>query len=137
MIIGKSRSFYSSKGDVWIQINFSHVSNDLGSVVESVIVTREKLCDKKFKAKESFDPLVTSQGIRLGDSIDKILNVYGEPSVSIVVGKDKLFSVLSESLKLRRGCILRYLTNNPAELLCSEFYVNEEGLHSILVSRSE
>lgn len=137
-ILGKKHIYYVSDEKLWVEISLSHVlDKNLERMVESILVTKKELCDKKFKPKKSFGPLITSKGITIGDPIDKVLNVYGNPSISLDISKDKLFSVLVENLKLKSGKVLRYLTTRPDELLFAEFYFDAEGLHSILISASE
>lgn len=137
-VLGQRRIYYASDEKVWVEIRFSHVlGENLERVVETILITRKKLCDEKFKPKKPFGPLITSREIKIGDSIDKVIGTYGKPSISIDVGKDKIFSVLVEDLKFQQGRVLRYLTNQPNELLFAEFYFSETGLHSILISESE
>jgi hypothetical protein len=105
--------------------------------VEEILVTKYKLCDEKFQPSKPFGSLITSRGIQIGDSEEKIIQTYGAPSISIEIGKDKIFSVLAADLKLKEGRILRYLTNRQGELIFAEFYFNEKELHSLLISGSE
>jgi hypothetical protein len=137
-ILGQDHIYYASDEKVWVQIRFSHVLDEnLERVMEAIIVTKEKLCDERFKPKELFGPLITSKGVKIGDSIDKIIETYGKPTISIDIGKDKIFSVLVEDLKFQEGRVLRYLTNQPYKLFFVEFYFSRKGLHSILISESE
>jgi len=137
-ILGKSRTFYSPGGSVWVEIQFSHVlDKNLERVAETIIITKRRLCDEKFKPKKSFGPLITAHGVKIGDSLEKVIETYGQPSISIEVGKEKRFSVLIDELKISKGRVLRYLTDQPGELSFAEFYFNEEGLHSFLISESE
>jgi hypothetical protein len=133
-ILDEEHIYYVSDQKLWVEISISHV---LPREVDSIIVTKKKLCEERFKPKKSFGPLNTSKGIKIGDSIDKVLNAYGNPTISIDIAKDKPFSSLVEELKLKSGKVLRYLPNQPDELLFAEFYFNAEGLHSLLISASE
>lgn len=130
--------YYVKDEKVWVEILFSHVmDNNLEHVVEAILVTKQKLCEEKHQTKRPFVPLVTSKEVKIGDPIDKIIKVYGKPSISIDLSKDKLFSVLVEDLKLKEGQVIRYLTDHPNELFFAEFYFKENRLHSILISASE
>jgi hypothetical protein len=133
-ILDKKHIYYLSDDNLWVEISISHV---LPREVESVLVTKKKLCEERFKPKKSFGPLNTSKGIKTGDSIAKVLNAYGKPTVNIDIAKNKLFSVLIEDLKSEKGKVLRYLPNRSDELLFAEFYFDAEGLHSVLISASE
>lgn len=137
-ILDKKHIYYVANEKVWVEIRLSHVlDKNLEHAVEGVLITKMKLCDEKFKPKKTFGPLVTGKGIEIGDAIDKAINIYGTPSVSINVGKDRSFSVLQEALKLQKGRVLRYLTDQPNELLFAEFYFKDEKLHSLLITVSE
>ena len=137
-ILEKQHIYYASDSKVWVKIGFSHVLDaKLERDVETILVTKVKLCDKKFKPKRSFGPLVTSKGIKIGDPENKVIKTYGKPSVYIHIEKDKLFSALAEDIKFSQGRILRYLPHQPDDLLFSEFYFDKEGLNSILISVSE
>jgi hypothetical protein len=134
-IFQKKHSYYVSDEKLWVEISLSHVlDSHLDRTVDSILVTKKELCEKKFRPKKSFGPLITSKGITIGDPIDKVLNAYGKPSESIVISKDKLFSELVEDLELTSGKVLIYF---PDELFFEEFYFDAEGLHSLLVSRIE
>lgn len=137
-ILNKSRIYYSPNDNMWVEVRFSHVlDKNLKRVVETVIITKNKLCNKKFIPKKTFGSLVTSRGIKLGDSIEKVIRTYGKPSIFIEIGKDKLFSVLIEDLNIQKGCVLRYLADKPDDLLFAEFFFKEGRLHSLLISESE
>jgi hypothetical protein len=137
-ILEKKHIYYDQDGKIWVEIRLSHVLDEkLEHVVETILVSKHKLCDEKFKPTKPFSPLVTSRGIRIGDSIEKLIKAYGTPSISIEIGKDDRFSVLAEDLKFKKGQVLRYLTNRPKELIFAEFYFNGKGLHSLLISVSE
>ncbi len=137
-VLDKKHIYYVSDEKVWIEISFSHVLDEnLQRYIDAILVTKTKLCDKKFRSKEPFGPLATSKGIKIGDSIDKVISAYGKPAISIDIIKDRLFSSLVEDLKLQKGHILRYDTNQPDELYFVEFYFNGKGLHSLLISESE
>jgi hypothetical protein len=137
-ILGKKHIYYVADKKLWVEISLSHVlDKNLERMVESILVTKKELCDKKFNPKKSFGPLITSKGIKIDDPIDKVLNVYGKPTITIDIAKDKLFSALVENLKLKNGKVLRYLTSRTDELFFAEFYFNEERLHSLLISASE
>lgn len=137
-ILTKEHIYYVPNEGIWVAIRFSHVLDDkLERNMEEILVTKRKLCDNAFKPIKSFGPLVTSRGIRIGDSIDKVIKTYGTPSVNIEIGKDKIFSALGEDLKFKKGRVLRYLTNRPDELIFAEFYFDEKGLHSLLISEAE
>lgn len=139
-VLGKKRIYYVPNQRVWIEISFSHVlSSDHERIVESVLVTKKKLCDKKYVSKKSFEPLVTSRGIGLNDSIDKVINAYGNPSVSIEIeaGKVAAFSAIGDELKYHSGRILRYFSDKENILNFAEFYFSGKELHSILISASE
>jgi hypothetical protein len=134
----KKQIYYAPDQKVWVEIRFSHVLNaKLEHIVEEILVTKYKLCDEKFQPSKPFGSLITSRGIQIGDSEEKIIQTYGAPSISIEIGKDKIFSVLAADLKLKEGRILRYLTNRQGELIFAEFYFNEKELHSLLISGSE
>jgi hypothetical protein len=138
MILGKEHIYYDVNEKVWVAVSLSNVlDKKLERVVEAVLVSKKKLCDEKFKPRKLFGPLITGKGIKIGDTLDKIINTYGTPSVSIDIGKDRSFSVLWDDLKLRKGRVLRYLTNQPNELLFSEFYFDGGVLHSMLISAAE
>ena len=137
-ILEKKHIYYIADEKLWVEISLSHVlDRNLERDVESILVTKKELCDKKFKPKKTFGPLITSKGIAIGNPIDKVLNVYGKPTISIDIAKDKLFSELGDELKLQSGKVLRYISNRPYESLGAEFYFDAEGLHSILISSSE
>jgi hypothetical protein len=134
----KSRTYFVADENVWIETHLSHVLDEnLECNVEAILITKKKLCDKRFQPIKSFGPLVTSKGVRIGDSLSKIIEVYGNPSVSIEIGKDKSFSVLVKNLKLKKGRVIRYLSGRSDELLFTEFYFDKNKLHSLLVSGSE
>lgn len=137
-ILEKKHIYYAPTEKVWVEIRFSHVLDaKLERFVEEILVTRHKLCDEKFQPAKPFGSLTTARGIQIGDSVEKIIQTYGAPSISIEIGKDKIFSVLAADLILKEGRILRYLTNRQDELIFVEFYFNEKGLHSLLISGSE
>ena len=81
--------------------------------------------------------MITSRGIKVGDSFDKVIETYGKPTIAIDIGKDKLVAVLIEDLNFTEGRVLRYITDKPDELFVAEFYFNEKGLYSLLISESE
>lgn len=137
-ILGKRHTYYASNSKLWVQARFSHVlGEDLESVLEAILITRRKLCNEKFKPKKPFDSLVTSKGVKIGDSISQVISIYGKPSIYIDLKKDKMFSVLQEDLKFEEGQILRYLSSKPNELLFLELYFDRKGLHSFIISTSE
>lgn len=137
-VLDKKHIYYVSDAKVWVEISVSHVLDEhLARFVEAVLVTKKKLCDTKFEPKRPFGPLVTGKGVNIGDSLNKIIKTYGSPSISILVGKDKLSAVLIDDLRLLNGRVLRYLTSSQDELLFSEFYFLDNKLHSILISISE
>jgi len=137
-VLGKKHVYYVADQNVWVEIRLSHVlEKNLERSVEAVVVTKRKLCDKKFTPKKSFGSLITGKGIKIGDALDKIIRAYGTPSVSIVLGEEKSFAVLREEFRLQKGRVLRYLPSQSNDLLFSEFYFADEALHSILISISE
>jgi hypothetical protein len=140
-IISKKHIFWVPEQAVWLQIGLSHVlDKEMERIVEAVLVTKKKLCneDRRYIPIKKLPLLVTSKGIKINDSIDKVIEKYGKPSVSKVIGKDKVFSVLDEELKLKQGEVLRYLQKHPSnELNFAEFYFEKKKLHSILISESE
>jgi hypothetical protein len=134
----RSRIYYLPEDKAWLEIQFSHVLDPLGErFVESILLTKQKLCETKYRPKQSFGKMVTSAGIQLGDSIGKTVHVYGSPTETIEVEKDKLFSVLEERLKPRKGEVIRYLPSPQEELGFAEFYFDQNGLNAILVSVAE
>lgn len=119
----KKHIYYVPEQKVWVAIGISHVLDEnLEGLVESVLVSKEKLCDEQFKPKKSFGSLITSKGIQIGDAIEKVIAMYGKPSKEYV-------NVI--------GQVLRYETDDPYSLLMIEFYFDEKSLHSILISVSE
>jgi len=140
-IISKKHIFWVPEQAVWVQIGLSHVLDaKMEHIVEAVLVTKEKLCDedKRYTPKKQLAPLSTSKGIKINDSIDKVIEKYGKPSVSKIVGKDEAFTVLEEELKLKQGEVLRYLQEHSSkELNFAEFYFDKKKLHSFLISESE
>jgi len=137
-ILGKKYVYYAPQEKVWVQVKFSHVLDEnLDRVMEAILVTKKKLCDERFKPRKLFGCLITSKGVRIGDSIDKVIEVYGTPTISFDIEKEKLFSVLVEDLKLKEGRLLRYLSDKPNELSFVEFYFSGRSLHSLLISESE
>lgn len=136
--LDKKLIYYVDAEKVWVEFQLSHVLNENSErVLETILVTKNKLCDKKYKPQKSVDKLVTSKGIKLGDTIDKVIKTYGTPTVKIDITNDKLFSVLSGSLSMKKGYIFRYLTDKKDELIFAEFYFYEGRLHSLLISTSE
>ena len=122
-ILGKRYIYYVTGQQIWIEIHLSHVLDEnLERVVEAILVTKKKLCDEKFKPKKPFGLLITSMGIKIGDSIKKVINTYGEPS-------EKYVNVVGQALK--------YMSDDPRNLLFTEFSFDEVGLHSMLISISE
>jgi hypothetical protein len=137
-VLGKRHIYYVSNSKLWVEARFSHVlGEDLQRVLEAVLVTKQKICDERFRPKNLLTSLITSKGVKIGDSIDKVVSIYGKASIHIDIKKDKTFSVLREDLKLKEGQILRYFGNKPNELFFSEFYFGKEGLHSFMISKSE
>lgn len=137
-IIELSHIYFIENENLWVKIQFSHVKNkSFESMVESVLVTRKKICDEKFKPKKQFNHLKTSRGIKIGDSLEKVIKVYGKPTVDIVNVGNKTFSVLKENLPITKGRVLRYLPKKHSELNFVEFYFDDVGLNSILISESE
>lgn len=137
-VLEKKRVYYIPSDRIWIEIRFSHVLDEnLERYVEEILITKQKLCDETYKPTTPFGPLVTSKGVRIGDSINKVIKIYGAPSVSIEIGKDKTFSALDEDLKFKKGRVLRYLPDDPDKLIFSEFYFSGGKLHSMLISISE
>jgi hypothetical protein len=140
-IVSKKHVFWVPEQGVWVQIGLSHVLDEkMGRVVEAVLVTKTKLCNenKRYIPRKKLTLLATSKGIKTNDSIDKVIETYGKPSVSKVIGKDKVFTVLDEELKLKQGEIFRYLQKHPSkELNFAEFYFYKKKLHSFLISESE
>lgn len=137
-VIEKKRVYYVLSDRIWIEIGFSHVLDEnLERYVEEILITKQKLCNETYKPTKPFGPLVTSKGVRIGDSFDKVIKTYGAPSVSIEVGRDKIFSALDEDLKLKKGRVSRYLPADPDKLIFAEFYFDENGLHSLLISGAE
>ena len=129
-VLGQQHTYYISNVKVWVDMRFSHVLDEnLERVLEEILISRKKLCDERFEPEKPFGLLITSKGIKIGDSIDKVISIYGKPSISIEIRKNKLFSVLGEELKLQKGRVLRYLSQQPDELLFAEFYFDEDGLH--------
>jgi hypothetical protein len=133
--------FWVPEQEVWLKVSLSHVLNEkMQRVVEAVLVTKKQLCekDKKYIATKKLASLATSKGIEINDSINKVIEKYGEPSISKVVGKDKTFTMLDEELKLKEGVVLRYLQSRRSkEMNFAEFYFKQKKLHSFLISESE
>jgi hypothetical protein len=140
-IVRKKRIFWVPEQEVWVQIDLSHVLDEkMESAVEAVLVTKKKLCDQdmKYIPQKTLGLLATSKGIKIKDPIEKVIGKYGKPSISMTVGKDKIFTVLGEELKLKEGLVLRYLQKQPSsELNFAEFYFKQKKLHSLLISESE
>ena len=87
--------FYDDIQKLWISINFSHVLDEKkNSYVESILITSDSLCCKKFEPIKSFDPMLTSKGIKIGDTLLKIIAAYGEPSINIDIANESFFSFL-------------------------------------------
>jgi len=140
-ILSKKHVFWVPEQGVWVQIGLSHVLDEkMERIVEAVLVTKNKLCDedKRYIPTKKVAPLGTSKGIKINDSMDKVIEKYGKPSISKIVGKDKAFTVLDEELKLKQGEVLRYLQEHPSkELNFAEFYFDKKKLHSFLISEAE
>jgi len=140
-IISKKHIFWVPEQNVWLQISFSHVLNEkMERNVEAILVTKNKLCEKEkiFTIRKKIALLATSKGIKINDSIDKVIQKYGKPSISKAIGKDKVFTVLDEELELKGGTVLRYLQEHPSkDMNFVEFYFSQERLHSFLISESE
>jgi hypothetical protein len=138
-IISKKHIYWVPGQEVWVQASLSHVlSERMERIVEAVLVTRKKLCEQKYVPKAPLGLLATSKGIKINDSMDKVIKEYGRPNISKVIGKDKIFTVLDEELALKEGIVIRYLQKQPArELNFAEFYFSQDKLHSFLISESE
>jgi len=140
-IISKKHIFWVPEQRVWVQIGLSHVLDEkMEHTLDTVLVTRKKLCDKdeKYMPKKTLELLATSKGIKINDSIDKVIEKYGKPSISKTIGRDKIFTALEEELKLREGVVLRYLQKELSNKLnFAEFYFKQKKLHSFLISKSE
>jgi len=138
-LLSKNHVYWIPKQKVWVKVSFSHVLTEkMERVMEGVLVTKNKLCEQTYIPKVALGPLVTPKGIKINDSIDKVIENYGKPTISKIIGKDKIFTVLDEELKLREGIILRYLQKQPTrELNFAEFYFSQNKLHSLLFSESE
>ncbi len=97
-LLGKKHIYYSRDEKVWVEIFFSHVRDEkLERIFEAVLITKKRLCDERFEPKNTFGSLATSKGIRIGDSLTKVLRLYGKPTIDIELGKDKIFSALVKS----------------------------------------
>jgi hypothetical protein len=130
--------YYVPQENLWVDVQLSHVlDKNLERFVEAVLVTKKRLCNEKFKPGNSFGPLTTGQGVKLGDSLEKTISIYGKPSVLIDIGESSLSSILQDQLNPKKGKILRYLSDQEDQLLFSEFYFDENGLNSVLISASE
>lgn len=138
-VFEKSRAYYLPNENIWIEIFFSHVLDiHLERSIEAVIITKNKRCDKKIQPKKYFGDMITSKGIKIGDSIDKVIRSYGKPSTNIKVSDCiTKISTLEEHLKLKGGQILIYRNDSSDELLCAEYYFDKKSLHSILISIKE
>ena len=138
IIMDKKHIYYIPKQNLWLQLGMSHVLDEnLERSIESILLTRQNLCDKKFIAKKPFGVLSTAHGIRIGDSIKKVTNTYGKPFELINLRDKEGSSILAEELKIKKGKVLRYSNNKEDELLFAEFYFDAKGLHSILISAEE
>jgi hypothetical protein len=138
-IVSKHHIYWVPGQKVWVKISLSHVLDEkMERVVEAVLVTKKKLCDQKYIPQKVLGLLVTSKGIKINDSIDKVIDNYGTPTISKIIGKDKTFTVLDEELKPKGGLVLRYFQKQPAHKLnFAEFYFSQNKLHSLLISESE
>lgn len=138
VIMEKEHLYYIPEQEIWLQIGMTHVLDQyLERHIDSLLLTRKPLCDKIFTAKNSLGTLSTSQGIKIGDTIERVIEIYGEPREVIQVGRTNRFSALVYKLKLNRGTILRYDNNKNDELLFAEYYFEDNKLHSILISAEE
>jgi len=137
-IIGVNHVYYVPEQQLWILFEFSHVLDQkLERSLEGILITKKNLCDQKYKPIKILKPLITSKGITLGDELKKILEIYGQPSLSIFLDKDNSFSNITELLDVKEGHVLRYLPERPTEEILSEFYFENGKLHSLLISGIE
>lgn len=137
-VLGKSHVFYAGDTGSWVELDFSHVlTENKERVLETILMTKERLCDEIYVPKKPFGQLATGKGLRLGDSLDRVLETYGKPTTSIEVGRDKVFSMLAERLNPKEGLILRYLPKDSKDNRFMEFHFIWEKLHSLLISVSE
>lgn len=137
-MLGKKHIYYVADKKMWLEIRLSDVLTEkMERTIEAVLITKQRLCDERFRPTRTFGALTTGRGITIGDSMDKVLNTYGRPSVLANIGKDKFYSNLQEVLKLKEGRVLRYLGDQTDALLFAEFYFHSQKLHSLLISASE
>lgn len=137
-IMGSKHIYYLTDQNVWLEVRFSHVRDErLERMMSAVLITKNKLCDKEFEPQEKFEELITSRGIRIGDPLNKVIKVYGDPARIINVERGGGFSSLINYLNLKQGVIFRYYTEEPREINFTEFYFDNEELHSLIISVEE
>lgn len=134
--MGRSHVYYVPAVNAWLEVQLSHTSNN-DRLVDTIILTRKKLCDEKHIPVEDLTKLITGRGVGIGSSLKKVINTYGKSDVSISLAKQKAFSNLQQYLKLSSGLVLRYLYEGSESNLYSEFYIKNGKLHSLLISVSE
>lgn len=133
-------AYFLGNKNLWLRADFSHVlDSEMNRNLETILVSKQKLCDEKYKlAAENID-FGTGNKIKIGDTYKKVVDTYGQPKVEFIHGADKKFSLIGYDLKgIAPGRIFRYFDEKSTSLCCLlEFYFVNDDVHTILLSSGE
>jgi len=88
-VFSKSRTYYYKDEQIWVKVDLSHVLDEnYERSVEAVTVTKKRLCNESYKPSNLIGPMITSNGIAVGDQPEKVIKVYGEPGRKIEIMTD-------------------------------------------------
>ena len=135
----KQYAYFLPEENIWLQLRYSHVlDGKLERTLRAILITRHKLCPKRFQPLSSLGKMMTSGGVQIGSSFGMVVKTYGKPTITIDVERDNTFAYLRETLKLKRGTVIRYLpsSSNGGDFF-TEFAFDGKTLHSILISGVE
>jgi hypothetical protein len=137
--ISDFRCYAVSEQKVFVHFGVEHhLPGEIVTVFVSSVpncVTRSALATPR----ASFPIFATKEGVRIGDSYEKVLKIYGKPS-STRPGSDGLFEVLPYSRE-RKGApfgdtVLVY--DGPSdELIQGKFYLRKGRVTALYISCSE
>lgn len=134
--IGESRCYADSAQGAYVHFDAEH---DVPGRIVTVIVSDVSSCDapRHTLPKSVFPPFITKEGIGLGNSKEKIIKAYGNPT-STRPGADALGSIVPHS-RARRGNPFgeTVLVYDGPELLQSKFYLRANKVAAIYISCAE
>jgi hypothetical protein len=137
--IGEFRCYAVTEQSAFIHFGVEH---NLPGEIVTVLVSDAPNCNSQIKPpvpKSPFAIFQTKEGIRLGDSREKVLRTYGAPS-SIRDGNDAIFKLVpvNRGHKTAPFGETALVYDGPSdELIQGIFYIRSGKVAAIYISRSE